>query len=262
MAHRTKINGTAYEISGGKTKINGTGYSISKGRTKVGGTGYDVSFGVSYDPTFANNDWATIIAVCQAGICPDEWSVGNNKTMTINGTSYTIDIIGKNHDTYSSGGTAPLTFQLRQCYATTYRMSSSGTTSGGYDSTEMHSSTLPSIRNQMPSEVRTAIKQVSKKTTSGSGSTSVETIGCYLFLLSEVEITGETSYSASGEGSQYAYYENGGSKKKYKGSSLTDWWTRSPNVRNTTSFCNMNTYGIIVNNSPRTALGVSFAFCF
>ena len=44
MAHRTKVNGTTYEIKGGRTKVSGTGYGISKGRTKVGGTGYDVSF--------------------------------------------------------------------------------------------------------------------------------------------------------------------------------------------------------------------------
>ena len=45
MAHITKVNGTAYEISGGKTKVNGTAYGIAGGRTKVGGTGYDISFG-------------------------------------------------------------------------------------------------------------------------------------------------------------------------------------------------------------------------
>lgn len=44
MAHRTKINGTAYEIKGGRTKVGGTGYDVKKGRTKVGGTGYDIEF--------------------------------------------------------------------------------------------------------------------------------------------------------------------------------------------------------------------------
>lgn len=44
MAHRTKINGTTYEVSGGKTKINGTAYDISKGKTRVGGSAYDINF--------------------------------------------------------------------------------------------------------------------------------------------------------------------------------------------------------------------------
>lgn len=45
MAHRTLINGTGYNVKGGRTLINGTGYSIKKGRTLINGTGYDVSFG-------------------------------------------------------------------------------------------------------------------------------------------------------------------------------------------------------------------------
>lgn len=44
MGHKTLIDGTAYEISGGKTLVNGTGYSIDKGKTLVGGTAYEVGF--------------------------------------------------------------------------------------------------------------------------------------------------------------------------------------------------------------------------
>lgn len=44
MSHRTLVNGTAYEISGGKTLVNGTAYSIDKGKTLVGGTAYEVGF--------------------------------------------------------------------------------------------------------------------------------------------------------------------------------------------------------------------------
>lgn len=56
MAHGTRINGTAYGITGGKCMVNGTAYSIKKGRTLIGGTGYDITFGpettvtVSQDP--------------------------------------------------------------------------------------------------------------------------------------------------------------------------------------------------------------------
>ena len=45
MAHKTLVNGTAYEVKGGKCLINGTAYSIKKGRTLIGGTGYDITFG-------------------------------------------------------------------------------------------------------------------------------------------------------------------------------------------------------------------------
>lgn len=44
MAHKTLIDGTAYEVKGGRTLIDGTGYSIKGGRTLIGGTGYSISF--------------------------------------------------------------------------------------------------------------------------------------------------------------------------------------------------------------------------
>ena len=45
---------------------------------------------------FANNSREAIIAACQRGNVPDTWAAGDSKMMTINGTSYQIDIIGKN----------------------------------------------------------------------------------------------------------------------------------------------------------------------
>lgn len=42
--HKTLVNGTAYEIKGGKCMVNGTVYNILKGRTLIGGTGYDINF--------------------------------------------------------------------------------------------------------------------------------------------------------------------------------------------------------------------------
>ena len=44
MNHKTIIDGTVYDVKGGKCLINGTAYSIKKGRTLIGGTGYDVTF--------------------------------------------------------------------------------------------------------------------------------------------------------------------------------------------------------------------------
>ena len=45
MAHKTLVNGTVYEVNGGKCLVNGTSYAIKKGRTLIGGTGYDITFG-------------------------------------------------------------------------------------------------------------------------------------------------------------------------------------------------------------------------
>ena len=44
MAHKTLVNGTAHEITGGLTLVEGTSYSVKNGKVLVNGTGYDISF--------------------------------------------------------------------------------------------------------------------------------------------------------------------------------------------------------------------------
>lgn len=223
---------------------------------------------VAINPVFANNDWETIIEAVQKNKVPDTWVVGSQKTMTINGTDYLIDIIGKNHDTYTSGGTAPLTFQLHDCYGTTYGMNSTNTTSGGWANTVMRNTHLPAILAVMPTEVQAGIREVNKVSTSGGTSTSLVTRVDKLFLLAEIEVFGSLKYSASGQGSQYDYYKAGNSKEKKVNGTKDRWWLRSPatsygsnyfcivgdGVNYTTDYA--NTQG------ARNAHGVSFAFCF
>ena len=55
MAHKTLIDGTSYEISGGKTLVGGTEYGIQGGRTLIGGTGYDIPVAVASDCTITIN---------------------------------------------------------------------------------------------------------------------------------------------------------------------------------------------------------------
>lgn len=44
MAHKTLVNGTSYDVSGGKTLVSGTSYSVQGGKVLVNGTVYDISF--------------------------------------------------------------------------------------------------------------------------------------------------------------------------------------------------------------------------
>lgn len=216
------------------------------------------------DSVFANNTWEQIISACESGSVPDTWVVGDQKTMTINGVDYAIDIIGKNHDTYADGsGTAPLTFQLHDCYGTKYGMNSSNTNSGGWSSCNMRTTTLPAILALMPSEVQSAIKEVSKKTSAGSQSTTINTTADKLFLLSEVEVLGSSANkSVSGEGTQYEYYSAGNSKVKNLNGSANYWWERSPRSTNSTYFCLVSQTGGSSAVSASGNYGVSFAFCF
>ena len=217
---------------------------------------------VIFDAIFANNSWEEIIAACQSGNVPDSWAVGDSKMMTIGGANYQIDIIGKNHDTYTAGGTAPLTFQMHDCYGTRYAMNNSNTNSGGWTSCIMRSTHLPAILSLMPTEVQNGIREVNKLTSSDNQSATINTTADKLFLLSEIEIFGSVSYSKSGEGTQYDYYKAGNSKvKKFNGSAYS-WWERSPYGSGSTSFCCVNYNGPAGSSFASFSFGVAFAFCF
>lgn len=216
-----------------------------------------------YKPNFADNDWATIIDACHKNAVPDTWAVGNQKTMTINGTAYAIDIIGKGHDDYADGsGKAPLTFQMHNCYGTTESMNNSDTNKGGWTSCVMRSTRLPAILALMPSEVQSGIREVNKKTSAGNKSATINTTADKLFLLSEIEVFGSTTNAFSGEGTQYNYYKAGNSKVKKRNGSANSWWERSPNKDRTTKFCIVSQNGTTNWDAAGDGFGVSFAFCF
>ena len=239
-----------------------SGQTVSGSVNVVSGTtSYSLTLNFLND-NFANNSWASIIAACHSGSVPSTWVVGNSKTMTINGTSYQVDIIGKNHDTYASGGKAPLTFQLHDCYADTKVMNSSDTNSGGWKNSAMRTTHLPAILALMPTEVQNGIREVNKLTSAGSASSTIETVSDKLFLLSEIEIFGSTTYSFYGEGTQYDYYKAGNSKVKNISWSASSWWERSPYAYNSAGFCLVYDIGVANVYNANLQTGVAFGFCF
>lgn len=217
----------------------------------------------NYSDNFADNTWEQIITACQKRIAPPSWKAGDQKAMTIGGTDYLIDIIGINHDDYSDGsGKAPFTFQLHDCYADKKAMNSSYTNSGGWTSCDMRSTHLPAILALMPTEVQNGIREVNKLTSAGNQSSTINTTADKLFLLSEVEVFGSTTYSVAGEGTQYAYYAAGNSKRKKWNRSVARWWERSPYASDSTGFCLVDSNGFAYADYASGAYGVAFAFCF
>lgn len=256
MEHQTLISDTAYEIVGGTTLIGGTAYRIIGGKTLIGGTGYDISL----KNQFEDNEWGDIIQACREGAIPDTWLVGDQKAMTIGGTEYLIDIIGKNHDTYSDGGTAPLTFQLHDIWPEKSIMTETGYIAN-WGSSYMRNEVLPEILGKMPQNVQNAIRLVTKHII---GKTSLDTVNDRLFLLSSKEVTGE-DYRNLSEGERYEYYQSKENRIKYLSGSANSWFTRTPVFELGEQVCMywcITTKGNRQHLSGNLADGISFAFCF
>lgn len=140
-------------------------------------------------------------------------------------------------------------------------MNSSNTNSGGWENCAMRKSNMATYLSQLTSAWQNAIKQVNKLSSAGSQSTTIKTTADKLFLLSEVEIFGSTTYSVSGEGTQYAYYKAGNSKVKNVSGSAYFWWERSPYASYAAGFCVVHSGGSATNGYASDSFGVAFGFC-
>ena len=215
MAHKTLVNGTAYEVKGGKCLVNGTAYSIKKGRTLINGTGEDIVFS-SVSQILDENDWTTIREVSDAGQGSNYWSIGDRKAITLNGTlghlslsNYTTYafIIGFNHNA-SVEGSNRIHFQLAKtslsggkdvCFCDSkyapdsgwatpgagyFVMNASETNSGGWKSSQMRtnicgtslSSYSGTIIAVIPAALRAVLKSVTKYTDNTGNSSAASAV--------------------------------------------------------------------------------------
>ena len=244
MAHKTLVNGTAYEVNGGKCLVNGTSYDIKKGRTLINGTGEDIVFS-SGSPILDETDWATIREVSDAGQGANYWSIGDRKAITLNGTlghlslsNYTTYafIIGFNHNasveganrihfqlakTALSGGTdvclCDSSFNSNVSTTGYFSMNRSKTNSGGWASSQMRtnicgtslSSYSGTIIAVIPAALRAVLKSVTKYTNNTGKSTAASAVTAttdYFFLLSEFEVFGSIRYGNTNEKNKQAQY--------------------------------------------------------
>ena len=197
--------------------------------------------------------------------------VGNQVTIALNGTNYAFDVIGFNHDTLTDAnaygkatatGKAGITFQMHDLFEKFYAMNSAHTNSGGWKNSAMRTSTMATMKSYLPAAWQTAIKPVNKVSGTGGGSTSgTETVSDSCFLLAEIEIFGSTTYSVSGEGTQYAYYKSGNSKVKNMSGSASHWYERSPRSGYSQDFCMASKNGTASASNGTLRPGIAFAFC-
>lgn len=301
MAHKTLINGTAYEVSGGKTLVNGTGYKIDKGRTLVNGTGYDISFLPAIGTSLNNMSWADIRKVSDAGLAASYFSVGDRKAVTLNGTvgnctfsneTYYCYIIGIDHNSSREGanrihfqfGYTALSGGIHIAFIDTryngqensgshFTMTSYITNYDGWVASIMKTVICPAFKNTMPSELQAVLKTVTKyshNVSTGSGNNTESAVTATtdtIFLLAEWEVfgvrTNANSYEQKYQG-QYDYYASGNSKVRYRHSrtgSGAIWWLRSAHTASSGAYRVVDNYGYSDSKVSNYSYGFAPAFC-
>lgn len=224
--------------------------------------------------TLENTSWADIAFVAGDGKAAEFWSVGDTKTITfgsavLGSTSIVVKIMGFKYDDLADGsGKAKISFGMANCFATTQIMNSTNTNGGGgWASCELRTTIINTLLPKFITAIgANIIKPVTKHTSAGYKSPTINTSTDSLWLLSEYEVFGATTYSAAGEKPTdksicYPIFTSAASRIKNVGSSAANWWERSPNVSNTTSFCTVNSSGSASHAYASNSNGVALGFC-
>ena len=220
----------------------------------------------AYSPVLSENTWEQIAeAIANNDPIVDSWQIGDTKDEVVAGETLTFTIVGKDHDDKSDGtGKAKLTFGMTQLMNNTRQMNSSNTSAGSFAGSALYAYLRDTILPGMPEELRAAIKPVNKQTSSGSGSSAIRNDSMSLWLFSEVEIFGATTYSFGGEGFQYSYFATAANRIKRLSNGMGEvsrWWERSPRSGYGDAFCCVATSGAASIYTASNSIGVCLGFC-
>lgn len=228
----------------------------------------------------------------------DYWAVGDKRTihhnaMAATGVSeshkendYVYVIIGIEHDdlvtAINSKTKAAITIQTERMlyldttteYNNSYYasrecgyMNSSSTNDGGWEDCARRTWCNSVYKQCLPTYIQSMMKQVKKPTSVGGRSSTIKTSNDYVFLLSEIEIFGSTTFSFTGEGKRYQYFKNATAnrykKPRYDSSCVSgQWWGRSPYSGNSTYFCYVRENGNDACDGANNVRGISPCLCF
>lgn len=222
MGQKAEINGTGYDLKGGKTLIGGTAYAIKKGRTLIGGTGYDISL--------------------ESGTPLSEIPVGNTVKIAVNGTMRDWIVVNQGIPSSSAlyddscNGTWLL---MKDSYENRWWNNSE---SNDYKNSSINSYLNSTFLNLFESNIKSIIQQVKIPYVNGTGGSAVASgangLACKIFLLSGNEIGAAGSAFMPNDGAKLEYFTKttGNDTKRiaYRNGTVSYWYLRSAQT-NTTS---------------------------
>ena len=249
-------------------------------------------------PILNDNKWEVIKQVADASQGANYWSVGDRKSVVLNGSvgygdtartfsnqTYWVYIVGFDHNSAKEGkGIAFQGFKTAQTggvdiavTGTNYGDSGSGmimnltnTNAGGWNGSWAHTTCMAQWKNCFPSDLQAVIRTTTLYTdNTGNKSTSASAVTANsneVYYLAEYEVFGSTSLSNTNEAAQqaqYDYYKAGNSKVKYDSDNTSTsvyWLLRSPRRSNSAGFCRVGDDGSAGSSDANNSYGFAPAF--
>ena len=217
---------------------------------------------------YIKDSWATIAEKVANGTYKTEYEIGKLKEVTLNsGATFDVEIVGIDHDDLADGsGKAGLSWMVKELSGIKSPMNLGSTSNnGGWNASYMRTTTMTTIYNDLPEELRNIIKPVIKKASAGNMSTDIIESVDSVWLPSLVELNGvETEIAVyQQEGNTYEMYTDDESRQKYQtdGITLSSYWSRSAVANSQYGFWYMTANGEPTTFGSDTEMDVAFGFC-
>ena len=256
--------------------VNGTDYT-STGSASITMT-QDLSVSVIYwngtdlplSPALSDNSWMMIKLASQANSIPSTWNIGDTKTFTYNGDTYTARLVDKTgkYKRASDDSTAYLGFEVTELLPD-YEVYNRTDNNAPNDSQLLVKMNSGTIWDNMDADLKSVLETVKVKVAqNGDSSTIIDWEG-KLFLPREHDLFSIRSGSVPSEWNsirQDEYYQendtNDARRKCRKTSSLGNdyYWTTSPYVSYRTRTCIIASGGSASMDYPGSSYGVAVRF--
>lgn len=199
-----------------------------------------------------SDSWSTIFANEDNGTYKTVYSLGDIKYMYLNGTPMPMQIVAFDEDT------SKISWVCKNILDT-HNMNPTGDTTGGWASSNMRAWLRETIYPMIDSTIRNRIVAVTKNYYDAKTSSRL-TISDTVWIPSEYEIFGKTSYENSGTLYTGVFTDATSRIKKYGlNGSANDWWLRS--ARSAGVFQCVGSSGGTGFNGAGGAGGVVLGFC-
>lgn len=206
------------------------------------------------DPILANNDWATIKSVCEAGNAANYWAVGDTKTDTGTDNNVRTFRIADMQGLYNKH----VVFEQVECEDNHQYMDlgtlDSDSCYNHYEDSYMRSTYLPALILKYSSDLQTSLTNTTYKVQKNGKNSTLLDLTDKLFLPACREVFKTADWSAwmNAEWNSltlYQYYNtnsNNSSRVKHtlSSSEAVRWWLRSPYGNNTHNYVNIETDGV------------------
>lgn len=203
--------------------------------------------------------WTKFNIAIQNDTVTTDYTLGQKlQFTTTDGDTYHAQIVGFNKDVDANDQTIPVTMIMEELWKTKYSMNSSDTNSGGWNSSTMRISIMPTLKVKLPEYVTEHIVSVKKYSTiySGTEQTTIDE----LWIPNYKEL-GFTSSQESGGASYSEVFNGNGARIKNFNGEASYYWTRTSDTSNTNFINCVRASGEAHNTYASTELGITLGFC-